>query len=138
MTEDDHSGFDYMVKRHMSTAMRAAGIRMTSGQETIVHNTMMPHMRRLMSVDQKRGVVEKRTATAESFNITPMEFTALIHGARGWTADQSARHLGISMDTMKTHRRRLFQRLGTSTVIETVVHALRCGILTLDDIDRES
>lgn len=137
MTADEQEDLDSLVKEHLAIGMRNAGLWATRKQEETVINTVMPHVRRLTSADRNRDIVDNRTPAAKITGVTRMEYTALIHGARGWSAERSAQHLGITLDTMKTHRRRLFQRLGTNTIVATVIHALRCEILTLEDIDRE-
>lgn len=137
MTADGHDDLDSTIKHHLAIGMRNAGLWATRKQEEIVINTVMPHVRRLTSADRNRDIIDNRTPVAKTTGITRMEYTALVHGAWGWSAERSAQHLGITLDTMKTHRRRLFQRLGTNTIVATVVHALRCGVITMEDIDRE-
>jgi DNA-binding NarL/FixJ family response regulator len=136
MTETEPD-FEFVMKRCILTGMRAAGIRTTADQDRIVVDTVIPNVRRMMTTNPGRKGVDQRTDQARDLKISPMEYVALVHGARSWTAKQSGEHLGISEDTMKTHRRRLFQRLNTNTMMETVMFALRSGILTWGDVDRD-
>lgn len=136
MTETDPD-FESVIRLNIINGMRAARIHSTAGQTRIVVDTVIPTVRRMMTTNPGRKGVDQRTDKARDLKISPMEYVALVHGARSWTAKQSGEHLGISEDTMKTHRRRLFQRLNTNTMMETVMFALRSGILTWGDVDRD-
>jgi len=44
-----------------------------------------------------------------------------------------AARLGVSINTINTHKKRIFQKLGINTTIEMVQYALRKGIIRIED-----
>ncbi|WP_328315639.1 LuxR C-terminal-related transcriptional regulator [Streptomyces sp. NBC_00388] len=68
-------------------------------------------------------------ARALHFGLTPRECTVLHLLSMALTAAAIAHHLGISVRTVHKHLASLYQKLGTSDRLETVLRAQRLGIL---------
>jgi LuxR family maltose regulon positive regulatory protein len=61
--------------------------------------------------------------------LTQAELTVLGELPSGRTAAQIARQLGVSVNTVKTHLRSVYSKLGTSSRAETIASAHRLGAL---------
>lgn len=98
-----------------------------------------------------RGVAEGRTVLDPSVSgtivedlarnsppgaeLTPREVEVLRLVASGLTNRQIAERLYISDETVKSHVGNLLSKLGLSHRTQAVVHALRRGILTLEELE---
>ncbi|CAA9282695.1 MAG: hypothetical protein AVDCRST_MAG57-3963 [uncultured Blastococcus sp.] len=58
---------------------------------------------------------------------TDLRILALL--AEGHTVDAIARHVGLSVRTVRRRLRVVADRLGVETTIESVVHAVRAGLI---------
>lgn len=58
----------------------------------------------------------------------------LLGAARGETAAETAARLWVSANTVKTHRRRAFVRLGVSSAAQAVAAAMAAGQITAADV----
>jgi DNA-binding CsgD family transcriptional regulator len=61
--------------------------------------------------------------------LSPRGAEALAMAAQGHTVPSAARELGLSENTVKTHRQRAKQALGASTTAQAVAIAMRLGII---------
>ena len=52
--------------------------------------------------------------------------------AEGKTTKEAARQLGVSVKTIETHRKRIMDKLGASSVAELTKCAIRMGLTTVD------
>jgi two-component system, NarL family, response regulator LiaR len=62
------------------------------------------------------------------------ELAVLRLAAKGISNKEIAKSLGIGICTVQTHLLRIFRKLGVSSRTEAVLHALKEGWLTLDDL----
>ena len=119
----------------MITAMRAAGMRGNAEQERVVVDVMMPKFRKLLEEANRLPEPLRRLRAAHDSRLSGREYSVLVCGARGLTAEQTARCLGISYNTAKSHRFGVYRKLGTSSMIQSIRYALRNGIITQDQIE---
>lgn len=71
--------------------------------------------------------------------LAPVELTArqkavLLCIARGITDQAAALDLGVSLDTVRYHKKRLYRALNADSGVKAVVNALLMGCLTLEEI----
>lgn len=66
--------------------------------------------------------------------LSPPEKAVVIGLARGETASQTAKRMGLSFHTVRTHRFRVKKRLGAVCGAQVVAIALANGWLTRDDL----
>lgn len=57
------------------------------------------------------------------------QLAVLTQAAQGRTAQQTAHHLGISVETVKTHRKNALRRLNAHTMTAAVATAVRKGLI---------
>lgn len=75
----------------------------------------------------------QRLAERESRNeLSSRELEVLQHLAKGRSNREISRALFISEETVKTHMKALFTKLGVKDRTEAVIHALRSGIVHLE------
>ena len=67
---------------------------------------------------------------APETTLTPREREVIEHIARGLTYEDVAGCLGVTVNTIRTHVRGIYDKLDASTKAEAVMAALRRGILT--------
>lgn len=77
--------------------------------------------------------VKKRTDDITKFTPREMQLLRLI--AAGFTNDQIAEKLYLSVNTIKTSRRELILKSDAESSIEMIMDALRQGLIKLEDID---
>ncbi len=68
---------------------------------------------------------------APSGGLSAREHQTLEQLARGLTYEQAAACLGLSLNTVRTHVRALYEKLGVSSRTEAVMTAVRLGLLRL-------
>ncbi|MFN8493822.1 MAG: LuxR C-terminal-related transcriptional regulator [Caldilineaceae bacterium] len=73
-------------------------------------------------------------AAASPRTLTRREREILLHLATGSPYKTVARNLGIAQATVKTHAATVRLKLDVASNIEAVVLALRCGLITLDEV----
>jgi DNA-binding CsgD family transcriptional regulator len=69
--------------------------------------------------------------------LTDRELQVLIGAARGETAQRTANRLGISLDTVKTHRLRLVHRMAAESIVHAVALAVLAKWITEKDLRGE-
>lgn len=126
---------EHLLKQHVLTSIRAAGLNMTPNKETIVFNTLMPKVRGIVVSDRKRKDLGQLPEDPSDLKLTRMEHIVLLYGARGWTAGEAADYLGLSADTIKSHRLHMYRKMGTSSMSRAVAYAIHHGIITMDAIE---
>ncbi len=67
-------------------------------------------------------------------NLRPRELDVLKLTARGMRNRDIAAELGISERTVHTHMVKIFKKLGVASRTEAVVHALKKGLVVLEDL----
>lgn len=85
----------------------------------------------LRQVDQLTTRVAARAARGKhpQLDLPQQRFAVLVGLANGEEAIETGRRLGLSLNTVKTHRRRLFKMLGAENGAHAVAIATRLGIL---------
>jgi two-component system response regulator NreC len=68
----------------------------------------------------------------EEIPLTPREQTILRLIAQGLTNRQIAERLSLSLNTVKTHRQHIYEKLGLHRRADLVAYALRRGLITPD------
>ena len=126
---------EHLFKQHVLTSIRAAGLNMTGDQEAIMFNTLMPKVRRLVVSERKRNDLRQLPKVPSDLKLTRMEHIVLLYGARGWSAGEAADYLGLSADTIKSHRLHMYRKMGTSSMSRAVAYAVHHGIITMDGIE---
>jgi DNA-binding CsgD family transcriptional regulator len=69
--------------------------------------------------------------------LTPREQEMLLSLARNESEEATAGRLGITLETVRKHRRRLYEHLGVHTAYQAVLHAFALGLLDLLDFPCE-
>lgn len=61
--------------------------------------------------------------------LSPQMLEVIMGAAKGETAIETAERLGVAEDTIKTHRRRAYERLGVKTMAEAVYLCAYQGLI---------
>ena len=77
-------------------------------------------------------VAKKKTADVTN-EFTEREREIIIACRDGLMCKEIAARLGVSINTINTHKKRIFQKLGINTTIEMVQYALRKGIIRIEN-----
>ena len=77
--------------------------------------------------------VSKKKTTAISDEFTDREREIILLCRDGLLGKEIAGRLGVSINTVNTHKKRIFQKLGINNTIEMVQYALRRGIIRVSD-----
>lgn len=117
----------YVVKKAADMELLAA-IRAVKRGEVYVHSSLT---RALVEGNlNRRGVEAKGWDRSE--NLSEREKQVLRFLARGYTNQQIAETLFLSVKTIETYRARLMEKLKLRTRAELVQFAIKTGLLTLD------
>jgi len=86
--------------------------------------------------DIAKIVFEVYVAKKKTLQITS-EFTEkeceIINACRdGMMCKEIAEKMGVSINTINTHKKRIFQKLGINSTIEMVQYAMKCGIIRIE------
>jgi DNA-binding NarL/FixJ family response regulator len=79
----------------------------------------------LIRVSDKRGIRNPSTGSPGKLDLTEREQEVLQCLVRGQSYKQCADHLGISLDTVRTHIRAVYKKLQVHSVAEAVARAIR-------------
>lgn len=108
-------------KSGTQTVLRA--VQAVLDGEGVVPRAMLPQLfRRLLDMGD-------RASDAPLNRLSPREREVLALLGRGWSNAQIGRELYLSEDTIKTHARRLFRKLGAKDRAEAVAHGFRRGMM---------
>ena len=66
---------------------------------------------------------------ADRFGLTPREKEVASWLARGYSLDATAKKLNVSINTVRTHARVLYRKLGVHTAMDAVLKARELGLL---------
>jgi len=77
-------------------------------------------------------VAKKKTADVTN-EFTEREREIIIACRDGLMCKEIAARLGVSINTINTHKKRIFQKLGINTTIEMVQYALKKGIIRIEN-----
>ncbi|RLC92369.1 MAG: DNA-binding response regulator [Chloroflexi bacterium] len=116
--------------------LKTVGVREVAGTVRAVHagQTVLDHTashRVLSHLAYSRGKVESAGALKR---LHPRELEVLRLGARGLSNKEIASKLVISERTVQTHFRNILRKLSVGSRTEAVLHALREGWITLEDL----
>ncbi|MDR2586551.1 MAG: response regulator transcription factor [Prevotellaceae bacterium] len=75
--------------------------------------------------------VSKKKTAAVTNEFTHREREIILACRDGLLCKEIADRLGISVNTINTHKRRIFQKLGINTTLEVVQYALKKGIIQI-------
>jgi DNA-binding NarL/FixJ family response regulator len=86
-----------------------------------------------------RGIATEKSGEEMSLgSLHPRELEVLKMTARGMTNKEIAAKLCISPHTVGTHLVNIFRKLGVDTRTEATLYTLKEGLLTVDDLTRET
>ena len=77
-------------------------------------------------------VAKKKTVQVTN-EFTEREREIILACKDGLLCKEIADKMGISINTINTHKRRIFQKLGINTTIEMVQYAMKCGIIRIEN-----
>jgi DNA-binding NarL/FixJ family response regulator len=77
--------------------------------------------------------VMKKKSTMITNEFTDREHDIIIACRDGLMGKEIAERLGVSINTINTHKKRIFQKLGINTTIEMVQYALKKGIIRIEN-----
>jgi DNA-binding CsgD family transcriptional regulator len=98
------------------------------------HREILPFLESLLA-RWNAGYAGDRSAQSNSRVLTPRERDVLAMISQGFSNKRIARALEISPETVKTHVKRIFQKLAVNTRTEAVCRAGSLGLLGLDSGD---
>ena len=67
-------------------------------------------------------------------SFTCREREVLTYISKGYTNPEIAESLFLSVDTIKSHKKNLFQKLKARNAVTAVVKGLQTGLITLDSV----
>jgi len=119
----------YVLKQAADTELVAA-IRAVQRGESFIHPSLTQHLIELyLKQTHPQPPVEKRGA-----DLSPRETEVLRLVAHGYTGQQIADQLSISVSTVETHRGHVAEKLGLHGRAQLVRYALDAGLLTDDGL----
>jgi len=77
--------------------------------------------------------VSKKKTTAVTNEFTGREREIILACRDGLMCKEIADRMGVSINTINTHKKRIFQKLGINTTIEMVQYALKKGIIRIEN-----
>ena len=84
----------------------------------------------LLEPSMRRALVGKQAAATDEMKLTERELQVLTGMSQGKSNAEIGRDLFLSEDTVKTHARRLFRKLGVSDRAQAVAWGFRRGFVT--------
>jgi len=122
----------YLLK-DVSTDELVAGIRAVQAGESMLH----PAIARKV-INRFSQHVREDGEDSDIEELTAREMEVLQLAGRGITNREIAEQLSISHRTVQVHLSHTFSKLGVSSRTEAVVHALRRGLLTFEELSQAS
>ena len=128
-------------RRHVADMLRAgasgyllkdcAGEELALAIKTVMQGKtyLSPSVSRMIADDFVQGASTERSARAI---LTERELEVLQRLAEGKSTKEIAFELNVSVKTVETHRARLSEKLGISSIAELTKYALREGITSLE------
>lgn len=99
-------------------------------EKPVDSDVLIEAIRRAMEIGARRGDEKARQQQLEDLysHLTPREKEIIVLLARGYSAKQVGRALGISHRTAEIHRARIMEKLGVQSLADLVALAIRIGI----------
>lgn len=110
---------------HLRDAIGSTGLRLTSLSVPVEERRMLD----LEMVEDGHGARDVFTIIDQPIRITPQQRIVLQGFEKGWSLREIATSAHLSLNTMKTHARGLYQRLGVTNRDEAVARAYDAGLL---------
>ena len=117
----------YILKRATSAEILGAIRKVLAGESPIDQEVATRLLRRLMEESPERNGITKNGS--QPGTLSPRETEVLRLVAGGYTNQQIARRLLISVSTVKKHVRNLISKLGVSDRNQAAVRAVELGVL---------
>ena len=121
------SGASGYLLKNVDMTMLAASVRLVAKGEMVIDAAPTGRLLELL-------VQRENPAKTEVEGLNPREMEVLRLIARGKTNREAASDLGISERTVQAHMLNVFRKLGVSSRTMAVLHAIRQGWVTLDDL----
>ena len=113
----------YLLKEHVASRMQAALDEALAGGAPM----SPPVARRLLALVASLPAVEVSTKTDPK--LTDRELSVVKKFSEGLSYEQAAAALSISLNTLRTHVRSIYEKLAVGTRTEAVLSALELGLL---------
>ena len=99
-------------------------------EKPVDSDVLIEAIQRAMEIRARRGAERARQQQLEELysHLTPREKEIIVLLARGYSAKQVGRALGISHRTAEIHRARNMEKLGVQSLADLVALAIRIGI----------
>jgi FixJ family two-component response regulator len=99
-------------------------------EKPVDSEVLIDAVRRALELSARRGEEKVRQQQLEELysHLTPREKEIIVLLARGYSAKQVGRALGISHRTAEIHRARIMEKLGVQSLADLVALAIRIGI----------
>lgn len=93
-------------------------------------DVLIPAIRNALALSYQRHEEKSRQHELDALyaNLTPREKEILVYLARGYSAKQVGKALGISHRTAEIHRARIMEKLGVQSLADLVALAIQMGI----------
>jgi len=121
----------YLLKNVRGSQLIEAVRAVREGESVLDRSIQQKVMRRAA------GRIESRPR-GPAEHLTPREVEVLRLAARGLSNKEIAQRLVISTRTVQVHLANVFQKLEVGSRTEAVLHAMRAGIISLDDAAPET
>ncbi|MGZ8216964.1 response regulator transcription factor [Methylomagnum sp.] len=99
-------------------------------EKPVDNDVLVDAVRKALEIGAQRSVEKARQQEVEALysHLTPREKEIIVLLARGYSAKQVGRALGISHRTAEIHRARIMEKLGVQSLADLVALAIRIGI----------
>jgi DNA-binding CsgD family transcriptional regulator len=131
---DANKDFDLVVKRadgdhilvNIGTTYIPTQLRETAGQADVLFSMRQINPQRLLQrmVSAPAAASDQKTGSGEAERLTSREKEVLNQAAMGMKTTQIARRLSISTQTVRTHFKNIYPKLGVNSRVEAVLFAL--------------
>jgi DNA-binding NarL/FixJ family response regulator len=119
------AGAHGLVSKHAPIDDLLAAIHRLMQGEQLVTQTDVAEMRRRA----RENRVGTNPATGQRIHLSTRENDVLQGLAAGWSDKQIALHLGIGVETVRTHVKGIFNKLGAASRLQALALAIRYGLV---------
>lgn len=121
-----YSGADSYVPKKAADSELLSAIRATYQGEHFIHSSMTAKIVEVLRNQEPN----RQTEIRENDGLSEREREVLSLVAQGYTNQQIADHLFLSVKTVETYKSRIMEKLGLHNRVELVRYALQRGLLT--------
>jgi DNA-binding NarL/FixJ family response regulator len=122
-----HAGAAACVDDHISADALIDVLRRVTAGEAVYEPSVL-----IMCLQQYSA---RRTVPDRTAKLSQRELEVLSVLARGANSVEAAKHVGVSLNTLRTHIRNVLAKVGARSQLEAVMIALREGRISLDPHD---